>query len=613
MSDPFKHPECLKCIADRTAKYGANMAKLECSGIKADVTEDIDFSPYPVAEREQMRNAFRTLLDPILWGSSEFGLEIRDYQDLMVKCTATRKMSRTGRRVGKTHAMALHMLHKAFTTERFKILVIAPVELQIKEIFDLFDLWATLSPNFRDSIDKRINNPFTLKLKNGSRIMGLTAGTKAGQGAMTVRGQEADALYLDEADYLAPDDIGTLFVLLQQTKAGERDAKYLWASSTPTGKHQHFYEWSHNPRFKEFHYPSWVNPMWTVKMEEEFREIYGQGLQWDHEVAAEWGEEMEGVYAHQYIDRAIQLSEMFLGNNGMWDYNKQEPKAGCVYTMGVDWNTSRNGVQIVICEYDTTLVTNEDLEAGMKGRVRIATRVSIDAKEFTQSKAVEKIIELNYTWQPKAIYVDQGYGSTQIEDLRRWGNANPESQMLARLKPIDFSTTQEVHDPVTKQINKKPMKPFMVGNAVTFFEKNVILLNRADKDFEKQLRDYTVARRSRDGRPVYSEGNDHVLDAFNLCMLAFTLEFTDLGRPIYTATVRMAGKWGERPPGPDEAMDTPEYMGKIQTKGKRNSPITQPRDIPLNAMDYAKNMRFWQRGTYKSNKMNRPLKRDIPY
>lgn len=588
------------------------MAKLECNGIKEDVTEGIDFSVYPEIEREQMREAFRTLLDPILWGATEFNLEVRDYQELMVKCTATRKMSRTGRRVGKTHAMALHMLHKAYTTENFKVLVIAPVELQIKEIFDIFDGWATLSPNLRNSIDKRINNPFTLKLKNGSRIMGLTAGTKAGQGAMTVRGQEADALYLDEADYLAPEDIGTLFVLLQQTKQGDRDSKYLWASSTPTGKHQHFYDWAHNPRFKEFHYPSWVNPMWTAKMEEEFREIYGTGVQWDHEVAAEWGEEMEGVFSHEYIDRAVALSDIFLGNNGRWDYDKQGPKAGCIYTIGVDWNTSKNGVQIVVCEYDSTFVTNEDITSGIRGRFRIAQRVSVDAKEFTQSKAVEEIIRLNRFWDPKSIYVDQGFGTTQIEDLRRWGNANPESQMLARLKPIDFSTTQEVHDPVTKQIIKKPMKPFMVGNAVNFFEKNLVLLNRGDKDFEKQLRDYTVARRSRDGRPVYSEGNDHVLDAFNLAMLAFTLEFTDLGRPIYTSTIRIAGKWGERPKSPEEVLETQEYMGKVQDKSRKGGQSIPPRDIPTNPLDYAKNQRFWQRGTYRSSKHNKPLRRDIP-
>ena len=150
----------------------------------------------------------------------------------------------------------------------------------------------------------------------------------------------------------------------------------------------------------------------------------------------------------------------------------------------------------------------------------------------------------------------------------------------------------------------------MVGNCVTFFEKNLILLNRADKDFEKQLRDYTVARRSRDGRPVYSEGNDHVLDAFNLAMLAYTLEFTDLGRPVYTATVRMAGKWGEARTTPEQALENPEYMGKITHKEKR-SPITSPRDIPLNAMDYAKTMRFWQRGTYRTNKHSPLLRRDI--
>jgi replicative DNA helicase len=584
----------------RQQKFGTQASFLKCSFIPNDVLEGMPVQDCTQEELEDLR----AQLDPVVWARKELNITLRPYQELMIKCTAQRRMSRTGRRVGKTISMGIHCLHYAYTHEKKKILIIAPYEIQIKEIFRLFDEWVEESANVKSSVSRRINNPYTLELRNGSRILGLTAGSKSGMGAASVRGQEADVIYLDEADYLAREDVNAILVLLQKTNEASEDDKFLWASSTPTGKHEFFYDWSQNSRFKEFHYSSMINPNWNEDMSREFREQFGTSTAWDHEVLAEWGEEMEGVYQKAYLERAKALAGLFLGQDGVWDYKAAVPLDGCMYTIGVDWNSSKNGVQIAIIEYNPKLVSHEDIRAGIKGRFRVATRVAIDAKEFTQSKAVAKIIELNGVWQPKYIYVDQGFGSTQIEELRRFGHANPDSGMLNKLKAIDFGSSQEIRDPVTKQIVKKAMKPFMVNNSVSFYEKNLVLLNRTDKEYEKQLSDYSVEKRSREGRPVYSTGNDHVLDAVNLALLAYTMEFTDLGKPIYATEMRIAGPMGE------PASQASDGIVRIIDREKTNSGI-RPRDIQKDERAFFKTTRLWERGKYRTAKHNRPIKRDI--
>jgi hypothetical protein len=233
------------------------------------------------------------------------------------------------------------------------------------------------------------------------------------------------------------------------------------------------------------------------------------------------------------------------------------------------------------------------MSAGIKGRFRIAARHSIDAKEFTQSKAVEKIIELNSYWDPRFIYVDQGYGSSQIEDLRRYGHAHPETEIVARLKPIDFSSTQEIRDPITKNIVKKAMKPFMVNNAVTMFEKNLILLNRNDREFERQLRNYAIDHLTPQGRPVYSEGDDHALQAFHLAMLAYTIEFTDLGHPRYTSRVIIAGPLGGDPNKLTDP-DAPKLIDPSSPNSKAQFSSIKSRDIAKNSHGHSASRFAWR-------------------
>lgn len=599
------HKACTDCIAARKARFGEDWDKLKCSFIKEDALEGYNTDGMSEDEKTTLRDLF----DPYRWGVKEFNLNPRDYQNVMANCTATRQVYRLGRRTGKTVSLLLRALHRMFLNPGKKVLLFTPYENQIKVFFSMIEAWRSESVTLHEAIEagRIVKDPFTLELGNGSSLIGFTTGTKSGMKSASARGQEADIIILDEADYLTRDDLTAILPMLQKTNETSTEAKELWAASTPTGRHDFFYDWAHSAGFKEFHHPSWVNPAWDQEAERESHELFPNKTDWEHEYAAEWGEETEGVYPHTFIDRALDLSRDFIGNNGRWDYSKQAPKAGCIYTVGVDWNSSSNGVQIVMMEYDPAYVTPEDIAQGIRGRFRIATRENIDAKEYTQTKAVKKIIELNYLWKPKAIYVDEGYGMTQIEDLKRYGHDHPESQILARLEPINFSSMQEVRDPVTKQLVKKHMKPFIVFNSLNYLEKNLILLNRADTEFEKQLRDYTVEKRSREGRPVFSEGNDHVLDAFNLAMTAYTMKFTDLGRPLYTTAMQQVGPMGEKKTSLDA-----DRNGDMKIVDKtKNKVMVRPRQIPMNDTDGRRVNRAWKNSSYSSAKMNRPIKRSI--
>jgi replicative DNA helicase len=590
------HPECEKCIHARTERFGPKAGELVCDLIRKDPLEGLDVSGYT----EEDKKALASILDPVEWAKNELQLNLFDYQALIVRCSATRKLLRCGRRMGKSLVLSVHSFHYALTHERKKIIVMAPLEVQVKLIFQNFDDWFERFPHLKTLVAKRGHNPDRLTFKNGSYILGVTAGTKSGHGASSARGQEADIIYLDEADYLNPEDIATVYVMLRQTNPDSTDEKQLWACSTPTGKREKFYEWANSPSFKEFHYPSQISPLWNDKIEQEMQNEYGgvTATAYAHEVRAEWGDTNQGVFQNIFIERAMKNAYDYFGSHGAWTYTTSQPISGCMYVMGVDWNSSNNGTQIVVLEYNTGLIKPSDHEKGIKGRFRIATRSNIDAKEFTQSKAVEEIIRLNEVWRPRYIYVDAGYGHTNIEQLKKYGLTHPASGLQDKIKGINFSSVQEVRDPRTKALVKKPMKPFMVNNAVNYFERDAIILSNNDRDTIRQLRNYAIDHTTQDGRPVYEKGNDHILDAFNLALLGFTVEFTDLNKVTFANIIRSGKALNESQPSNPFMQDPPSVKVEDPLAPKKMTIV--PREIHRDNRMQAKMSRLVDKGKYRT-------------
>jgi hypothetical protein len=343
----------------------------------------------------------------------------------------------------------------------------------------------------------------------------------------------ADGCFVHNCDYLSPKDVDAALAIITNFPQAT-----VWMSSTPTGRREKFYECCHSDLYREYHFPSSVNPNWTEKLDEYYRrELTEDGYK--HEILADFAEQEEGVYKAKYVDAAL---------DDTYTYAKVGPRAGWIYMIGVDWNDYKHGTAIMIVGYNP-----------LNGMFYVVEKDIISSSEFTQLKACQRIAELNRMWSPDYIYVDKGYGSSQLEILHKFGfdamvdkNKGPKHAdgRLARIvKGYDFGSKIETYDLFTKQPINKPAKPYLIENSVRRFETLSIKFPEDDKNLRDSLLGYVVKSVSQAGAPTYVQQNervgDHLLDALNLALVAFTLEKTEFGRPSYSIQLGFTGRIGE--------------------------------------------------------------------
>ncbi len=543
------HPICQLCVEDHMTKYkDEKVFKIKCTGI-CEPDQAIPESIRVLYTPEDQEIA-ESLYDPVRWAWRNFNWEPRvskeefgsvPYQEMMLRCTAKRKALRLGRQSGKTEAICVLMLFKAFVNENYKVLVITPYRSQIELIFKRIKELIYASPDLSSSVKREVANPYhEIELFNGSYIRGFTSGSKTSQGAGAVRGQPADMIVLDEADYLTTDDVNAVVAILNSRPGCE-----LYASSTPTGRRDHFFRWCQKaPNYREFHFPSYVIPHWNEELEEELKASLTESG-YVHEILAEFGEEEEGVFQVKHREAAEQ---------SYFYREMQSDPTKYVVGVGVDWNSSSIGTEIYVVVWDKT--TQRFLGA----RALTVSRIG-----WTQLKAMEEIKKINREWDPDFIYVDEGYGATQVEVMRAWsqgeamvkGQHHPDGKLAGRLKAINFSSKIEIPDPLTKQMIKKETKAYMVENAVRMFERGLFSFPKSDETLKDQLAGYIILRRTQLGKPVFGPREDrvgdHRLDAMMLAFLGFHMEFSDLLKLHFTSKIAFAQNLrGPRKEKPEE-------------------------------------------------------------
>jgi replicative DNA helicase len=217
-----------------------------------------------------------------------------------------------------------------------------------------------------------------------------------------------------------------------------------------------------------------------------------------------------------------------------WNYNAELTSARSFHTIGVDWDKYGAGTNIVVLE----VCSDSYEEERFRNKVKICYREEIPKSEYTLTKAVSRIVQLNDIFKPKHIYVDRGYGEVQVELLHKYGVENPMSGLKERVKGVSFSETIDVKDPYTKQSVKKEIKPYMVDNLRQYLEKEVLAISERDAEMYMQLISYVVLRTTQTGRPVFEAGGsavDHAHDALILALLAITENYSDLHKAKFAA------------------------------------------------------------------------------
>ena len=451
--------------------------------------------------------------DTCMWGRHFLKAETRVYQTLILRDPALRKVLRAGRRLGKTFSLALYLIHYSYTQKDGRCLVIAPMKTQVELIYQEILRLASKNEIVMNSITRKVTSPqFMIQFSNGSTIRFFTSGMRSGGKSDVARGQEAHVIILDEMDYMHADDLDALYAMLQKTAEDQPD-KVLIGASTPTGRRERFWEWcTSNTRFKEFWFPSYCNPFFSKEQEEEFREEYSESG-YRHEIEADWGEDAEGVYPRKFVDKG------FIDPG--WRYEPEIQSARSFFTIGVDWDKYGAGTNIVVLE---TCMENYEDER-FRGKTRVCYREEIPKSEFTLTKGVNRIVDLNDIFQPKHIYVDRGFGEVQVELLHKYGVENPLTKLRERVKGVSFAETIEVRDPYTKLPIKKEIKPYMIDNLRRYLENEAIVFPAEDEELYLQLISYVVVRTTSTGRPVFEAGGsavDHAHDALILALLAVT-------------------------------------------------------------------------------------------
>lgn len=451
--------------------------------------------------------------------------------------------------VHNTWTMCAHMLWVAFTCnggmelqKGATCVVATPYDNQARLIFDQLKIFIDNNPVLQDSVLSMTKNPYVIQFKNKSIIRLFTAGTRSGSEGGSLRGQKASWLYMDEVDYMSDKDFEAIYAITLEAplRIG------VMVASTPTGRRGMFHkictetklnqEVEHNDQnyynlkkydrktaagWKEFYYPTMVNPEWDSNMEKELRGMYSE-VAYEHEVLAEFGTEMVGVFNKGYLDEAGSVPYKLLNR----------PVHDGPITIGIDWDKFGAATQIVVTQWDPTEDRRQRIEVDgpdvqKVGRFRILNRIEIPAGERTYDIAVKKIIELDRIYNPKFIYPDRGAGEYQIEMLRK--------VLGDKVKGIHLGSSHMVRDPYSREFDKKPIKPFMVNQAVLMLERGMLRIphKEVDEVINRQMTNYQVTKISpKTGEPTYSSDDEHALDAFMLSLLAFVIEMPEIAKTI---------------------------------------------------------------------------------
>lgn len=587
---------CINCTKTRVAQIDGPVSSdtgkplyrrgdfiIDCKGIPAEhkYIPRQDFLLADIAKRQgaplssEEVTDLTAVYDAVTWAEKHLGWKPRksgkgeDYQANILRCSSKRKVLRCGRRLGKSEVMLIWALFRLFTNSpgekrwdahrqewvrgMSNILFIAPYLSQVKDFFARMKRMFDLNPELGAEVESFVATPYyKVTLKSGMVISGFSAGSS---GATSVRGQPADWIIMDEMDYLKEEDINTLMALLME----HNDVEMIVAS-TPSGRREQFYEMcTQRMDFKEFYYPSMVNPSWGPRMEAELRAAYRTEIGWQHEILAEFGEAATSVFQFHLLEKAMVSYK--------YEDCKRHPEN--LYAMGIDWNDLENGTKIRILEYDRK-----------DKKIRCVASSTVQKAGWVQTSAVNEAMRMNRIWNCDYIYVDEGFGATQIELLRRLGqDAQMRKDQWAHLdmnflhtKGINFSSKIDVFDPASGLPRKMHMKPYIVESSVRFFERQMVEFSSEDEILLKQLHGYNIAKINASGMPIYEAGpaGDHDLDAFMIALVAFEIELGEYTKQNFNPAITFSGNFGQAP----ESAGAPAVGGKIAAKPESRTETT---------------------------------------
>lgn len=454
---------------------------------------------------------------------------------------------RVHRRAGKTTSLVIIALYFLTTMENCEVTYVAPRNNQVQAFWDEMERYIEEHDFIRESVTGGRQKPFSKNFSNGSVIKGFTTGAASNNKGDSIRGQGGDVVLLDEVGMMADDDFTALTPIIEGDEY-RRFPPIVYAASTPAGAFGQFFEWCMDKTlgWHEIFVPITENPKYSETRRLRIRKQCSL-YTWEQEYLCMFKDAGAGVFPISLIMRAkrgvptfsnVPMPEYAVGSITQKAYPQvevagQPPVRRMWRTMGVDWdkyNADGSGPNIAIVEVDERPAKG-DFKGG-SGIPEVIYRESIPQGPFVYNETIRRIKELNEIMLPDVIACDAGSGESQIEELKLWGKSHPTTRLDKIVKRVHFGGDVEIADPSTGEMVKKQFKGFMVNMLGKWLEDDMLIYNKDDAVFEKQLKGFKEVSRTLHG-VRYSKTNEHIIDAVGLaCAAMFMLHKNPFQRRV---------------------------------------------------------------------------------
>ncbi|HQO03296.1 MAG TPA: hypothetical protein PLI62_13610, partial [Spirochaetota bacterium] len=442
-----------------------------------------------------------------------------------------------GRQMGKTVHLDIDIMHTAIYNSNAVILVFVPEKKNMNRMTEIMAnmlrqsiLYSSFTMKKRSKSEGvEADYDYEIRCPNNSVIRFFFMSNNPDK----ARGQRATHIYIDEAEYLPE----KAWPVITGIVKGNPNIS-IWASSTPSGLEntwfRNFCETCAQENYadgNEYHLPSCLDDDWP-NIEKRLRSIIFDEVTWQLEVMAEFVEAKGAVYKKDLIDIAVERSAMNSQYLSCGDYTATLDYRSGKKILGVDWNNPQNGVRLVEV-------------AEVFGLPVVVRNEKIAYEEYTQTKSVQRIIELYKSKKYDRIAVDAGYGETQIEMIHREllaMNVDPGTVLDVVDSNTYDETVLEYVDPKTqfpkRDVIKTRMKDKIVGELGKLIEDCLVFPKEEDETpsgIVKEVRNFRRKGAARQGGFIYSE-NTHSLSALQIAAHSwYNMKRTDT-EPVASAS-----------------------------------------------------------------------------
>lgn len=552
------HTTCQKCLIRHLVEKKLEF-KVDCRPVLReafDFGKQVDsFKKMGMATEQAKWEAYRINVPAFMRDMLDLPAQ-EDLQDDVWVCTARHKVGRASRRMGKTVAVRGLAIHRSCFSST-TVLVVAPYESQIHEFFASPDggldaMLARSAPEIQDLVipgpagRRYVAKPtFKMRFVTGAHIIGrvLHSSNEArgssvrGTGVVGLRNVEEDPdsaevagmLIIDESDYLGQKDYQTINPIKRQNPNID-----VIEISTPSGKREEFYKHCTSPDYREFYCNIWdrrdIRALVAEGKRKEANDIVEavrrdciNDDEFDREYMANFGQPSFAVFHPDDLHAISQTS---------WAYSEPvidiaiclpkdpPPKSEIIRNIGVDWNTPQYGMRLWVCDY----FVKEQI-------YRYVDKWVVGSGNFAQLMALDSVRCANRIFRPEFIYVDAGYGTTQVEKLHQIGMqsppGHPDSLLADIVIPIDMQTRIRVPDPASQdedEWRQLTSKALMISFLQSMTQERAIFFNKLETGpggIIPAMREFKVERRGASGHPIYTGKDDHDIIAAALALFAF--------------------------------------------------------------------------------------------